>query len=98
MFPKTSKNKILLLLTVFALCLLSVFINSSAKVSANTENYNSNISSYNSNINNISVKLGYDGKIWEYKYPDIVYNGKCTSFDRDCDNKIFNSKNNYKKS
>lgn len=28
---------------------------------------------------------------------DIIYNGKCTSFGRDCDNKIFNSKHNYKK-
>jgi hypothetical protein len=28
---------------------------------------------------------------------DFIYNGKCTSYNRDCDNKIFNSKHNYKK-
>jgi hypothetical protein len=28
---------------------------------------------------------------------DFIYNGKCTSYNRDCDNNIFNKKHNYKK-
>ena len=78
MFPKHTKNKILFLLAVFGFCLLTVCINSSINAAA-YDGFGNNISLYNSNIKDISVKLSYEKKTWEYKYPEIIYNGKIDS-------------------